>query len=106
MVTGIAEQAPAGGWQAYGVDVVLQDTVLHVGKGVVAQRLLQEQTNQWSLEGLVTKLTQGLQDPSDPQVVVLGPLKSTKAEHDSTIHYMNNKFIYLLLRYSKSTTER
>lgn len=73
VLAGVAEQASAGGRQADGVDEVLQDAVLHVGKGVVAQRLLQEQTNQRGLEGLVAKLAQGLQDASDPQVVVLGP---------------------------------
>lgn len=73
VLAGIAKQAPAGGWEAYGVDIVLQDTVLHVWKGVVAQRLLQEESNQWGLECLISQFTQGLQDASDPQIVVLGP---------------------------------
>lgn len=73
VLAGVAEQASAGGWQADGVHVVLQGAVLHVGNGVVAQRLLQEQMNQRGLEGLIAKLAQGLQDASDPQVVVLGP---------------------------------
>lgn len=73
VLASVAEQASAGGGQANGVDIVLQDAVLHVGNGVVAQRLLQEQTSQRGLEGLVAKLAQGLQDASDPQVVVLGP---------------------------------
>lgn len=76
VLAGVAEQASAGGWQADGVDVVLQDAVLHVGNGVLAQRLLQEQANQWGLEGLIAKLPQGLQDASDPQVVVLRPGKN------------------------------
>lgn len=37
VLAGEAKQAAAGGWQADGVDVVLQDAVLHVRKGVVAQ---------------------------------------------------------------------
>lgn len=76
MLPGVAEKAPASGRQADGVDVVLQDAVLHVGQRVVAQRLLQEEANQRGLEGLVAKFTQGLQDASDPQVVVLGPSKT------------------------------
>lgn len=76
VLASVAEQASAGGWQADGVDVVLQDAVLHVGNGVLAQRLLQEQANQWGLEGLVAELPQGLQDASDPQVVVLRPGKN------------------------------
>jgi len=73
VLAGVAEEAPASGRQADGVDVVLQGAVLHVGKRVVAQRLLQEQMDQLGLEGLVAQLAQGLQDASDPQVVVLGP---------------------------------
>lgn len=82
VLAGVAEQASAGGWQANGVDVVLQDAVLHVGNGVVAQWLLQEQTNQRGLEGLVAKLAQGLQDASDPQVVVLRPLENKAGGHN------------------------
>lgn len=52
--------------------------MLHVGKGVVAQRLLQEQANQRGFEGLIAELAQGLQDASDPQVVVLGPSKKQR----------------------------
>lgn len=40
VLAGIAEQASAGGRQADGVDVVLQDAVLHVVQGAVAQRFL------------------------------------------------------------------
>ncbi|TNN65428.1 hypothetical protein EYF80_024369 [Liparis tanakae] len=67
VLAGVAEEAPASGRQADGVDVVLQGAVLHVGKRVVAQRLLQEQMDQLGLEGLVAQLAQGLQDASDPQ---------------------------------------
>lgn len=73
VLAGIAEQASAGGWEADGVDEILQDAMLHVGKGVVTQRFLQEQSNQRGFEGLIAELTQGLQDAGDPQVVVLGP---------------------------------
>lgn len=76
----VAKQAPAGGREANGIDKVLQDTVLHVWKGVVAQRLLQEEANQWGLEGLIAQLTKGLQYASDPQVVVLGPSKNKAGE--------------------------
>lgn len=68
-----AEQASACGRETDGVDVVLQDAVLHVGQSPAAQRLLQEETDERSLKGLKAELPQGLQDPSDPQVVVLGP---------------------------------
>lgn len=60
VLVGVAEQASACGRQADGVDKVLEDAVLHVGKGVAAQRLLQEQTDQRGLEGLVAQLAQGL----------------------------------------------
>lgn len=45
VLASIAEQASAGGWEADGVDKILQDAVLHVGEGVVTQRFLQEQSN-------------------------------------------------------------
>ena len=80
VLAGVAEQAPAGGREADCVDVVLQDAVLHVWKGAVAQRLLQEEANQWGLEGLIAQFAQGLQDASDPQVVVLRPLKIRTGE--------------------------
>lgn len=73
VLAGVAEQASAGGWQADGVDEILQDAVLHVGEGVVVQRFLEEETDQWGFEGLISKLAQGLQDSSNSQVVVLGP---------------------------------
>lgn len=73
VLAGVAEQASAGGWQADGVDEILQDAVLHVGEGVVVQRFLEEEMDQWGFEGLVSKLAQGLQDSSNSQVVVLGP---------------------------------
>lgn len=78
VLAGVAEQAPAGGRQTDGVHKVLQDAVLHAGKSVVAQRLLQEQVNQGGLERLVAQLAQGLEDASDPQVVVLGPEKQRR----------------------------
>lgn len=73
VLAGVAQQAPAGGRQADGVDKVFQDAVLHVGEGAVVKRLLQEQTHQRGLEALVSQLAQGLQDAGDPQVVVLRP---------------------------------
>lgn len=73
VLAGEAQQAPAGGRQADGVDKVLQDAVLHVGQRVVAQRLLQEEAHQRGLESLVAQLAQRLQDAGDAQVVVLGP---------------------------------
>lgn len=58
VAAGVAKQASAGGREADCVDVVLQDAVLHVGEGVLAQRLLQEEADQWGLEGLVAQFTQ------------------------------------------------
>lgn len=58
VLAGIAKQASARGWEADGVDVVLQGTVLHVWKDVVAQRLLQKEANQRGLEGLIAQFTQ------------------------------------------------
>lgn len=78
VLAGVAEQASAGGWQADGVDEILQDAVLHVGEGVVVQRFLEEETDQWGFEGLISKLSQGLQDSSNSQVVVLGPQRTKK----------------------------
>lgn len=85
VLAGVAKEAPAGGREADGVDVVFQDAVLHVWKGVVAQRLLQEEVNQWGLEGLIAQFAQGLQDASDPQVVVLGPLKNKTGEAQDVV---------------------
>lgn len=92
VLAGEAEQTSPRGRQANGVDVVLQDAVLHVWKGVVAQRLLQEEPNQRGLEGLVAKLAQRLQDASEPQVVVLGPSGTggENIEHTS----VNQSFIF------------
>lgn len=83
VLAGIAEQASAGGWQADGVDKVFQDAVLHVGQGAVAQRLLQEEANERGLKGLIAELTQGLQDASDPQVVVVGPSINKAVEKEN-----------------------
>lgn len=79
VLAGVAEQAPAGGRQPDGVDVVLQDAVLHVGEGVLAQRLLKEEAHQRGLERLIAQLAQGLEDPGDPQVVVVGFIKVLEA---------------------------
>lgn len=83
MLAGEAEQASARGRQADSVYVVLQDAVLHVGQGPVAQRLLQKKADEWSLEALEAELPQGLEDPSDPQVVVVG----SDRQRDNTVRY-------------------